>query len=314
MISVIVPVYNVKDYLRRCVDSITSQDYKDLEIILVDDGSTDGSEDICDELAKRDCRITVIHKENGGASSSRNMALDMMKGEYVFFVDSDDYIMPGILRELYQACVANNAEIACCGYISGKKRYYCDKKTEVLNSVEATKRMFVCDGLDSNTVCKLYEKSLFEKIRYPLCAYEDVPVTYKVVLRANKIVNIYQAGYCIEKRAGSTTRASFGVNNLLYVTIAEKEYFAIWERCQELAPYAYTFYLNALVSMRERAEEDKKKDMTYEKQKIVELFNQQFKEIMIDKFLVKRKKCIAILIKMGLYRVVSKMYRFISLC
>lgn len=309
MISVIVPVYNVRDYLIRCVESIISQDYTDIEVMLIDDGSTDGSGEICDELAEKDNRIIVIHKKNGGLSSARNIALDMVKGEYIFFVDSDDYIMPGILHELYHACVENNADIACCGYISGKKKYYCDKKTEILNSVEAAKKMFICDGIDSNAVCKLYVKSLFKRIRYPLCAYEVVPVTYKIILRANKIVNIHQAGYYIEKRAGSITRASFGVNNLLYVTMAEEEYFAVQKRYQELGPYAYTFYLNALVSMRERAEEVEKGNDIYEKQKIEESFNRQFKKIMMDKMLTKRKKCIAVLIRLGLYRTALKIYR-----
>lgn len=313
MISVIVPVYNVKDYLARCVESIISQDYTDLEIILVDDGSTDGSGEICDELMEGDSRITVIHKENGGLSSARNIALDSMKGEYVFFVDSDDYIMPGILRKLHHACVTNNAEIACCGYISGKKKYYCNKKEEIVSSIEAAKKMFIYDGLDSNAVCKLYARYLFDKIRYPLCVYEVVPVTYKIILKANKIVNIYQAGYYIEKRSGSITRSPFGSNNLLYVTMAEEEYFVIRKQYEELASYAYTFYLNALISMREKAEESKKTEWTYEKQKIIELFNQNFRKIMMDKMLVKRKKCIALLIRIGLYHAVLKIYRFIGL-
>lgn len=310
MISVIVPVYNVKFYLRRCVDSITSQDFTDLEIILVDDGSTDGSGKLCDELAESDHRIIVIHKENRGLSSARNVALERTKGEYIFFVDSDDYIMPGILHKLYHSCTKYNAELACCGYITGKKKYYCNKKEEVLDSMEAAKKMFICDGLDSNAVCKLYKKDLFENIRYPLCAYEVVPVTYKVILRAKKIVNVYQEGYYIEKRQGSITRTVFGKNNLLYVTMAKNEYSIIRRHYQELAPYAYTFYLNVLVSMRERAEENKKKDLTYERQKIVELFNSHFIRIMKDKRLVKRKKYIAILIKTGLYNITLKIYRF----
>ena len=144
MISVIVPVYNVKFYLRRCVDSITSQDFTDLEIILVDDGSTDGSGELCYELAESDHRIIVIHKENRGLSSARNVALERTKGEYIFFVDSDDYIMPGILHKLYHSCTKYNAELACCGYITGKKKYYCNKKEEVLDSMEAAKKMFIC--------------------------------------------------------------------------------------------------------------------------------------------------------------------------
>lgn len=309
MVSVIVPVYNVKHYLRRCIDSIISQDYKELEIILVDDGSSDGSGQICDELAAEDNRIKVIHKENGGLSSARNAALDIMKGDYVFFVDSDDYIMQGIINKLYHACIAYGAEISCCGYISGRKEYYCSGTTEILGPVEAAKRMFVCDGLDANAVCKLYSKHFFEKTRYPLCVYEVVPVTYKILLMAEKIAIIHQAGYYIEKRNGSITRATFGPNNLLYVTMAEKEYLAIKEKYQELGKYAYTFYLNALVSMREKAEVDEGKEPSYEKQKVIELFDMQFRKIMTDRLLIQRKKGIALLIKLRLYPAMCKLYR-----
>ena len=137
-------------------------------------------------------------------------------------------------------------------------------------------------------------------------------MTYKVLLRANKVVNTHRAGYYIEKRPGSITRTSFGSNNLLYVTMAEEEYRAIQRQYQELAPYAYTFYLNALISMREKAEEDIKNDSIYERQKIDALFHQQFQRIMTDKMLVKRKKCIALLIRIGVYRTVLKIYRFIN--
>ena len=104
-ISVIVPVYNVKLYLHKCVDSILNQTYQNIEVLLIDDGSTDGSSDICDSYTEKDSRIKVVHKKNGGLSSARNTGLDMATGEYILFVDSDDYIDIEMIRRLYDALV-----------------------------------------------------------------------------------------------------------------------------------------------------------------------------------------------------------------
>ena len=307
-VSVIVPVYNVEDYVGRCIESVISQDYYDLEILIVDDGSTDDSGKICDEYAVKDSRIKVIHKVNGGLSSARNIALDQMKGDYIFFIDSDDYIYSGILNSLISASTAYNADIACCGYVSESKSYYCDKQLEVIESMEATKRMFICDGLDANAVCKLYKKDLFENIRYPLCAYEVVPVTYRVLLKANRIVNIYKPGYYIEKRSGSITRSKFGSNNLLYVKMSKDVYEVIKRKNPELEEYAYTFYLNALVSMREKIDTDFVKDITQEKKYLCDLFEKMYRNIIFNRNLQKRKKVIAILIKHHLYKIALLFY------
>lgn len=114
LISVIVPVYNVEDYLDRCMESIMQQTYKDLEIILVDDGSTDSSGKKCDEYAQKDPRIKVLHKENGGVSSARNMGLDTATGDYIGFVDSDDLLEPGMYELLIKNAVENHVNISCC--------------------------------------------------------------------------------------------------------------------------------------------------------------------------------------------------------
>ena len=307
-ITIIIPVYNVEDYVGRCIESVITQDYCNLEILLVDDGSTDNSGKICDEYAVKDSRIRVIHKKNGGLSSARNIALEQMKGDYIFFIDSDDFIYPGILSSLMSACIDYDADISCCGYVSGNKSYYCNKQLEVIDSVEATKRMFICDGLDANAVCKLYRKELFENIRYPLCAYEVVPVTYRVLLRTNKIVNLYKPGYYIEKRNGSITRSLFGTNNLLYAKLSKDEYEIIKKEYPELEDYAYVFYLTALISMRERAEDDPACKQSVEYKEINDLFKKNYDEIKTNKLLSKRKKIIAILIKCKVYEVIKKVY------
>lgn len=311
-ITVIIPVYNVEDYVGRCIESVITQDYSNLEILLVDDGSKDNSGKICDEYAVKDSRIRVIHKENGGLSSARNIALEQMKGDYIFFIDSDDYIYPGILSGLMSACIDYDADISCCGYVSGSKSYYCDKQLEVVESMEATKRMFVCDGLDANAVCKLYRKGLFENIRYPLCVYEVVPVTYRVLLKANKIVNIYKPGYYIEKRSGSITRSLFGPNNLFYVKMSKDEYEVIKKEYPELEEYAYAFYLTALISMRERAEDDSACKQSAEFKEINDLFEKYYSEIRTNKLLTKRKRVIAVLIKIKVYEIMKKIYNLLK--
>ncbi len=116
LISIIIPVYNVERYLRECIDSIIAQTYKNLEIILVDDGSSDKSGEICDEYSKKDSRIKVIHKKNGGLSDARNVALDITKGDYIGFIDSDDYIEKDMFQILYNLAEEYNAEISSISF------------------------------------------------------------------------------------------------------------------------------------------------------------------------------------------------------
>ena len=116
LISIIIPIYNVEKYLHCCINSVIRQTYKNLEIILIDDGSPDNCGKICDEYAKKDNRIKVIHKENGGLSSARNAGLDIAKGEYISFVDSDDYVAENFIEKLYKLCKENDADIAECDF------------------------------------------------------------------------------------------------------------------------------------------------------------------------------------------------------
>ncbi len=167
LISIIVPVYNVEPYLRRCVDSITCQTYRNLEIILVDDGSPDGCPAICDEYASMDARIRVIHKENGGLSSARNAGLDAANGAYVGFIDSDDYIHPRYCELLYKAFLGSEADIAIADYLQTDKL---DEVFEDNLSVDTSIR--VESDIDINAAMyvlawgKLYKNSLLRNIRF----------------------------------------------------------------------------------------------------------------------------------------------------
>ncbi len=168
LISVIVPVYNVKPYLRKCIDSICSQTIKNLEIILVDDGSNDGSEVICDEFQQKDRRIVVIHQENAGESSARNTGLSYAKGKYIGFIDSDDYIEVNMLEELYGNLVYYAADISICSDV------YEDEEGNILNSKimeeavlhdkEAFKYFFR-DKISGGVCNKLFKKSIVDRYK-----------------------------------------------------------------------------------------------------------------------------------------------------
>ena len=191
LISVIVPIYNVEKYLARCVDSIVNQTYKNLEIILVDDGSPDNCPAMCDEWAEKDSRIRVIHKENGGVSSARNAALDIATGDYIGFVDSDDWIEPEMYSSLIQKISESGKNIALCSYyaveISGE-RYECrcvvDK--EVLDKDDYFR--FIVLGGDGGYIWnRLYDADILKEVRFDedIWYSEDLLFNFKTAQKSN---------------------------------------------------------------------------------------------------------------------------------
>lgn len=245
LISIIVPVYNVSAYLHRCVDSILAQTYNNLEIILVNDGSTDNSGIICDNYALIDPRIKVIHKENGGLSSARNAGVEIAKGKYLGFVDSDDWIMPDMYEHLYlmlmqyqsdisiSACVRCKSTQEGANLVSNPKSF----SMTVYSQEEYIKKFM---KIDSQTIeyyawNKLYKKELLTKEQYPVGkTAEDVLGTYKAVLKANKIVQSDKITYFYYTNPQSIT-SSFSTekaNDLLY----------IWESVLELSKYNSLYY------------------------------------------------------------------------
>lgn len=191
-ISLIVPVYKVEPYIRKCVDSLLYQTLSEIEIILIDDGSPDNCGEICDEYAKKDSRIVVIHKENGGLSSARNAALDVCKGEYVMFVDSDDYVEPTFCEEALKMIRDNHVMCASFGYyeyIGTETTVWRTKIPRVVEAEDAIRSLITSDDVIYNLACnKIYHKSLFENMRYPIGKhYEDQGTTYKLFDLAGKI-------------------------------------------------------------------------------------------------------------------------------
>lgn len=213
LITVIVPVYNIMEYLERCVHSITSQTYSNLEIILVDDGSTDKTGELCDELAKEDCRIKVFHKENGGSSSARNLALKKAEGEYVGFVDSDDYISETMYETLYLAIKKHGVNVAQVGRDEIDEQgnmlpNICEPPTEetVYSDEEFLKELIMHRG-DCSFCTKLFKRELFEGRQFPIGKLnEDFNLLVNMLSDIGSIVSLPSQDYHVFYRMGSNSR------------------------------------------------------------------------------------------------------------
>ena len=229
-VSVIVPIYKVEPYLRRAVDSILHQTYHNLEIILVDDGSPDQCGKICDDYAKEDNRISVIHKENGGLSDARNAGLDAAGGEYIVFVDSDDFIAEDYIETLMQCLKKYDADVAMCSYAVTDSVGYDDSifKAAQDDTVEVCDRRELLNNLyDANhkdatyfivSWNKIYKASLWKDVRFPKGRiHEDEATTYKIYDRAEKGVYLHRPLYGYFTAPSSITRARFNVKRLQWM-------------------------------------------------------------------------------------------------
>lgn len=229
-ISVIIPIFNVEEYLAKCLDSVMNQTYKNLEIILVNDGSTDSCGEICDNYAQIDNRIKVVHKKNGGLSDARNAGLDIATGNYIGFVDSDDWVDCDMYEFLMDLMMKHQADIAICRYRGIYNQKIDDESTDetiICDGISAIRRILLptTEDLHFNygVVNKLYKRDFFHELRFPVGVLnEDVYVTPKILYSSKQIVykNVAKYNYLIE-RPGSI------MNN----TVNEKRVF------DELAGY-----------------------------------------------------------------------------
>ncbi len=212
LISIIIPVYNAEKYLNRCLDSVLNQSYKNLEIILVNDGSTDASLLICKNYSEKDKRIRVINKTNEGAAQARNTGLDCVRGEYIAFVDSDDFISSQIIEKLYSGATENDCDIAVCGYWT----YYENQNINLNKKNKRIKNAILCENdtlklfgwgnqVSANSIwAKLYKSELFEDIRFPeFKTAEDLFVAFRLYHKANKIYVTNEQMYYYICRQGS---------------------------------------------------------------------------------------------------------------
>lgn len=216
LITIIIPIYKVEQYLEKCVDSVINQDYPDLEIFLVDDGSPDRCGDICESYAKKDSRIKVIHKKNGGLSDARNVAIDVALGEYITFVDSDDYVSDDYVSTLYGLIKKNDCKISVSGYIRfGEDDELKDGnkviKEYVFSPDNAIKEMFYQQKFDTSAWAKMYHRSLFsDGLRYPVgLLFEDLPTTYKLFQKSDKVAFSTKETYFYLRRPTSIEGSPF---------------------------------------------------------------------------------------------------------
>lgn len=308
-ISVIVPVYNVEQYLERCVDSIINQTYTNLEIILVNDGSTDNSGKLCDELAKKDERIRVIHKENGGLSDARNRGIDEAKSELVGFIDSDDYIDSDMYEVLLENLNDTDADLSMCAlydvYNNTPEEQVTNKEIWELSSEQAIKMVMEAKILSVTAVNKLYRKSLFSDLKFEVGKIaEDAFIMIKLLDKCEKIVATNEKKYYYVHRENSITTQKFSTKFLNVIEAYEQNSNIILEKYPKLKDvaqtrmnWAYFYVLDRLLL------DDNYNDKELENKLISYLKNHR-KDILNDSLFTKGRKIgfIALLLNRNLYR------------
>lgn len=250
LISVIVPVYNTAEYLDACIESIVFQTYKNLEIILIDDGSTDLSGEKCDEWKGRDKRIVVVHQRNKGLSEARNTGIDKCNGRWLTFIDSDDVISSEYVRHLYEIAKEYNVMTVQCerGDLQKGSGDLIDIAVKKMRSNE----FLLSRQYQTTAWGKLYNRELFEKIRYPVGKiHEDLAITYKVIYAAKNIVYTNEILYFVREREGSITRRKRFYKERLDVLQFYKEQIEFYEEKREedlvkkaCREYAYALLVN----------------------------------------------------------------------
>lgn len=274
LISVIVPVYKVEPYLDKCISSIVNQTYKNLEIILVDDGSPDNCPTMCDAWAEKDSRIRVIHKTNGGLSDARNAGMTVATGELMAFVDSDDWIVPDMYEYLYQRLTEDNSDIAACGV-----QMVWENKTPsrmltrdgncVLNQEEAMRAIIEESWLKQPVWYKLYKTALVRDILFPKGkCHEDVFWSYQAVGRAQRVSVSDHIGYYYLQRGGSIMGAGYSLKRLDAVEAKVQRCAYIQERFPALSPLAikdlwFTCIYQGQLALRALNKAEAEKILTY---------------------------------------------------
>ena len=228
MISVIVPVYNVEEYLEECLESIKRQTYIDIEVILVNDGSTDGSKEICERYCEKDSRFKLVNQENKGLSGARNRGMLESKGEFISFVDSDDVLKEDMLEQLMKQMTSEDIDIVECWYTNEKQELELStpKNVKIIfqgNSKEALVSLCRDNIVRLNPVAKLYRRQVI--INFPFSEgviYEDVFAGIGILKHIRKMVKINYIGYYYRVRQGSTMNREFNIKNLDLFTICDK--------------------------------------------------------------------------------------------
>ncbi len=315
LISIIVPIYKVEKYLNQCIKSIVNQTYSNLQIILVDDGSPDSCPEICDKWKCLDDRIEVIHKSNGGLSDARNAGICIACGEYLGFVDGDDFIKEDMYEKLLYALEKYHADISCCGrYIYNAVSQKCQKKfvsdeIKVYSANKFMKEILRGRIVDEATWDKLYKRSLFENVQYPEGEInEDIVTIPKLLIKSKKIVHIGEPLYYYRvvltgiSKSPYSKKNSIVLNHIYYVEKIVKENFKNIEKEVNVFKGRYSYSHLYKLSLDKRIKQEFQNDY----KEYIKIFKSVFLNVLFsDSFSVK-EKLFSILIWIGLFEKVRK--------
>ena len=253
LISVVVPIYNVERFLPICIESIISQSYKKLQIILVDDGSTDNCGNICNEYASRDERLEVIHKQNGGLSDARNVGINKAKGEYIAFVDSDNYIEKSMYKDMYNLIDKRKADVCICNFynVEGNNKILKNpnKGIQEYDKISILKEILLDTKIQSYAWNKLYKKEVFNNIKYPVGRkYEDIGTTFYILEKCNKIIVTGKPEYYYLNRKDSIVNNVNEQTIIDYIELIIKRYDYIEKNLKELDKYNKYYLAKTLIT------------------------------------------------------------------
>ena len=252
LISVVIPIYNMEKYLKKCVDSVLNQTYVNMEILLIDDGSTDNSPKICDEYLNTDKRIQVFHKSNGGLSDAKNFGIKKSKGKYITFVDSDDWIERDMYKEMLLKMKKNDADISICGrfidYENGKSIKWYNSNEMQMNKEESLIYLNSFYNFDMASWDKIYKRELFDGIEFPFgkkC--EDAYTTYLLFAKSDKIIYVPECFYHYFQRNGSISRNA--EINMDYIYAAREQMMYLNKYLPEISYVGETNYAFSVKAM-----------------------------------------------------------------
>lgn len=243
LISIIIPVYNVEKYIRKCLDSVLNQTYKNIEIIIINDGSTDNTYSICIEYEKSDSRIKLFTQENSGQGAARNLGLQHAQGTYIGFVDGDDYIDPDMYETMIKQAENLSAELVICGLYYNNNITIKKSKTpssiQVWDNYQAMLSYLSDSVIFTGPVNKLYRKSLFIEIKFPIIrCREDAYIMHHIISQCKKVVHIAESKYTVNLRPESTEGKPFNMDRLVILDVAEDVKLLISKRYPTLLEYA----------------------------------------------------------------------------
>lgn len=253
-VGILIPVYNSEQNIENCLNSIVNQTYKNIEVVIVDDGSTDNSGNICDKYQKKDNRIKVFHIKNSGVANARNYAIKKCNSDYITFIDSDDYVDLNYIEVLYKIMRKNDADIVSCDlkYCTDliKKKNEIPKEIYILNKKQAMESLMYGKKISNGPTCKLFKKSLFSDIEFPVGKlFEDLGTIYKVIDRTKKVAYINEKKYYYFQNYTSITHAKFNDKSLYILECGETIMNFIYDNYPEIKMAGDYMYFSRAVDI-----------------------------------------------------------------